>query len=62
MMDKPEVIVDNLLSGNSHFMAWCAVLDAIDEVDPGAAHRDRNKSAVDNVCDWIRQRGGWCDN
>ena len=56
-IDTPEIIANDLLSGNSHFRAWCAVLNALNEVDQCIAHRDESKCAVENVCDWIRSHG-----
>lgn len=51
-----QAIVDNTLSGNAHFKAWCAVVDALFEADPTWCV-DRSKSAVQNAVAWIKERG-----
>lgn len=50
-----EEVAKDVLSGNMHFRAWCAVIDALYEVDPMWV-RDGTKSAQENVVAWIRSK------
>lgn len=50
-----DKIVDDLMSGRSHFQAWCAVADALDRADPNWLI-DRSKSPVENAVAWIESK------
>jgi len=51
-----QKIARDTLSSTSHFQAWCAVLDAVNAVEPGLVRSDTSKSPVDIVCTWIRSQ------
>jgi hypothetical protein len=53
VLDTVDAIAEDMMSGNAHFRAWCAILDAVKETAPEAL-ADRTKSPVDNICAWIR--------
>jgi hypothetical protein len=55
-LDTPQKIVNNILSGNAHYQAWCSVVSAIEEVAPEVLTQDSSKSAVELICNWIREQ------
>ena len=50
-----QEIANDTLSGNSHFKAWCAVLDTLRAVAPEAL-AGNSVTPVDQVCNWIKSQ------